>query len=176
MKIWIFLGHCSFQIQFQPALVKGTLAWCYKNFDAKQTEQTLLLWGHTKESDNLVSWATRMPCITCSSCVRRGNCNSYHLQVLLSHRELTNLCSSLSRRGPWIQFLSGLSGNQWFSHTGMVWLSPKICFIPCLSHFIPTWKAFQMWDALGFMPLSNKFVRGKYLAFKTWAHSMDDFC
>ena len=43
MKIWIFLGQWSFQIQFHNCLFVGTLACWYKYFEADLTEQMPLL-------------------------------------------------------------------------------------------------------------------------------------
>ena len=158
MKIWIFLGQWSFQIQLQRDFSKGTLACWYKNFKAEMTVQTPLFWSQTKESNNLVSYTIGIPCISCSSCVERGNSRSSNHQIWLSRRELTNLCSSFGIRGPLIRLHNEPPGIQWSSQTRMVWPSLNIHFITRWSHYNPTWMAFQIWDALGFMPLSKRFV------------------
>ena len=170
MKIWSFL------IQRQRDFTKGALACWYNNFDAKLNKQTLLFCGQKRESNNLVSWTTGIPLISCSRCVGRGNCRSSNLQIWLSHRKLTNLCSSFVIRGPSIRIHSEPPGIQWSSQTRMVWPPPNIHFILCRSHCIPTWMAFQMWDILGFMTVLKMFVYRKYLAFNTWAHSTDVCC
>ena len=173
MKIMIFLGQWISQIQLQRDFANGILDCWYKNFEVELTEQTPLFWGQTKESDNMVNWITGIPWISCSSCFRGGNCRSSNRQIWWSYRELTILYSSFGIRWPSIRLHSGLSGIQWSSYTWIVWPSPNIHFIPWRSHCFPTWMAFQMWDALVFMLLSKRFVWGKYLAFKTWAQSMD---
>ena len=155
MKIWSFLGQWSFLIQRQRDFTKGALACWYNNFDAKMNKQTLLFCGQKRESDNLISWTTGIHLISCSRCVRRGNCRS------------SNLCSSFGISGPSIRLRSEPLGIQWSSQTQMVWPSPNIHFILCRSHCIPTWMAFQMWDILGFMTVLKMFVYRKYLAFNT---------
>ena len=67
-KIWIFLGHCNFQIQFHNCLFIGTCFWWYRKVDAELTKQVPLLWGQRKVLEILAIWATRIPLIRCSSC------------------------------------------------------------------------------------------------------------
>ena len=153
MKIWIFLGQWSFQIQLQRDFSKGILACWYNKFEADLTVQNPLFWGQTKESDSLVNWTTGIPWICCSNYFERGNCKSSNRQLCCSYRELTSVCSSFGIRGPPIQLRNGPPGIQWSSHTRIVWPSPIIHFIPRRSHCCTTWMAFQIWDALGFMLL-----------------------
>ena len=162
---WIFLGHCNFHIQFHNYLSRGTCFCWYKNFDAELTEQIPLLWGHTKEFGSLVIRATGIPLISCSSCVGRGTWRELKVQVLLFRNELTRQFSAFCINGPAMRFQRVPLGIQWSSHTLIVCPSPTIHFIPFRNHCIPSNSAFQIWDPLGVLALSNRLVLRKYLAF-----------
>lgn len=166
---WIFLGHCNFQIQYHNCLFKGNSFWWYKNFDAELTEQVPLLWGHMKVFESLAICAMGIPLISCLSCGGRGTWRESKVQVWLVLNVLTRLFSSFSMNGPLMRLQRVPPRIQWSSHTLIVCPSPTIHFIPDCNYWIPSNKAFQIWDPLEFLALSNRLVCGKYLASKTWS-------